>query len=430
MKDSPGDLSRRSGWTRAEWALLAILAAMQFTHIIDFMIMMPLGPRYIRELPVTPGQFGALVAAYGFSAALSALVAASIIDRYDRKHAILFLYGGFTIGTLLCAVAGSFIPLLLARALAGAFGGLIGAVVLAIVGDVFPEERRGLATGVVMSAFSIATIAGVPTGLYLAQLFGTSAPFAAVGGLSLLLLAMAAVLLPPLRRHLEDPARERSSSILAVLSQPTHVRAYLLMITLVLTTFTVIPYLSTYLVANVGWREEHLSFVYLFGGAATLVTMSIFGRLSDRFGKLQVFRILAVLTMLPIVLLTNMPPSSMAWSLTVTTLFMILSSGRMVPALAMITASARPAYRGSFMSVISSVQQMSSGLASVVGGALLSQPVENGPLEGFPLIGLLSCLSCAVSLVLAGQVRRAPAEEPAELVDEPLPLPEPVQNLS
>src|SRR5262249_4993844 len=178
-----------------EWLLLLVLAAIQFTHIIDFIILMPLGPRYLRELDIGPRQFGLLVSAYGFSACLAGLLAATRIDRHDRKRALLFLYGGFTAGTFLCAVARSFEVLLAARAVAGAFGGVLAALTLAVVGDAFPEGRRGLATGVVMSSFSVATIIGVPAGLALAGLLGTWAPFGLHAGLSATVMLVAAVAL-------------------------------------------------------------------------------------------------------------------------------------------------------------------------------------------------------------------------------------------
>jgi predicted MFS family arabinose efflux permease len=423
---------QQPAWNRSDWLLLGVLCLIQFCHSVDFMIMMPLGPRYLRELTITPGQFGLLVSAYAFSAFFSGLLAASLIDRFDRKRALLGLYAGFTLGTLACAVAPDYLTLLAARCLAGAFGGIIGAVVLTIVGDVFPEERQGFATGIVMSAFSVATIAGVPTGLVLADWLGTSAPFAALGGLSAVLVVLTGVLLPPLRHHL-DRATGEAISAWQVLLLPAHVRAYALMTALVLGMFTIIPYLATYLAANVGLKEANLWLLYLFGGLATLVTNPVIGRLADRFGKRRVFRISAAFTLVMIVLLTNLPRLSVAAILTVTTLFMVAASGRIVPAMALINSSARPAYRGSFMSINTSVMQLAMGLASLLAGALLHQPVKDGPLEGYPLVGLLACASTALAIVLAGYVHPAevePSPEPPALTqDEDMePLAEPVSG--
>src|SRR6266446_9451733 len=221
------------------WFLLLILAAVQFNHIVDFTIMMPLETSYQHDLDISTHQFSLLVSAYAFSACLSGLLAASLVDRFDRKRALLFLFAGFTGGTALCAAANSFGVLLLGRAIAGAFGGILSALSLAIVGDAFPEERRGLATGVVMSSFSVATIIGIPAGLFLADLFGTRAPFAALALLSAGVLLLALRVIPPLRHHLgthDVPGWK-------VLLLPAHLKAYGLMTCLVLGTFTIIPFL-------------------------------------------------------------------------------------------------------------------------------------------------------------------------------------------
>ncbi len=416
--DSAGQGRPRPG---SGWGLLLVLAAVQFTHIIDLIILMPLGPRYMREFDVTPGQFSVLVSAYALSACASGLLAATFIDRFDRKRALLVLYGGFALGTLLCAVAAGYGALLLGRCVAGAFGGVLGGLCMAMVGDAFPEERRGRATGVLMWSFSAAAIAGLPAGLYLSDRFGTSAPFAVLAALSAVLLALAAVLLPPLRHHVgSGPA----TSPWRILLWPAHLRAYALVTCVMLGTAPLIPLLATYLVTNVGWSESALPWVYLTGGVATVFSLSLVGRLADRFGKRPVYRVLALLSVAAVLLMTNLPPVSLAAGLAVTTLFMVITSGRMVPAMALVTSSARPAYRGSFQSVVASVQQASMSLGALAGGTLVSQPVKDGPLEGFPLAGLFGCGSLLLSVVLAGAVR--PAEETAaeealpEVVEAPL----------
>ncbi len=413
--------------TGGEWLLLLVLAAVQFTHLVDFIILMPLGPQFRRVLGITPQQFGLVVSAYGFSASLCGLLAAHFVDRFDRKRALLTLYAGFSAGTLLCAVASDYWLLLAARAVAGGFGGVATATLLAVVGDAFPYERRGTAMGVVMSGFSVAMIAGVPAGLYLANALGWRAPFAVLGGLSVLVLVAACFTLPPLRGHLDHPAPE-PGGLLRILLEPNHLRAYALMAALVLGVFMLVPYLAIYLVANVGRTEGELPYVYLCGGLATLGTVTVFGRLADRYGKLRVFRLAALATVVPILLLTNLPPVSLAVALALTTLFMVTTSGRMVPAQALITAAAAPRYRGSFMSVTSSVQQMAAALASVVGGLILGAapgagegigPINAGealkPLTGFGWVGLLSAGFTVLSVLLAGAVR--PAEGGLGAVD-------------
>lgn len=184
-----------------------VLAGAQFSHILDFVIMMPLGPQFMRVLLISPQQFGFLVSIYTFSAALCGFFGAFFIDRFDRKTALLTLYGGFTLGTLFCAISPSFYVLLAARAVAGAFGGLMGAVIFSIIGDAFIETKRGAATGTVMSAFSLASVLGVPFGLYLATHYSWQAPFFLLAGVSLVMIGVAMRVLPPLRSHLTEDSR-------------------------------------------------------------------------------------------------------------------------------------------------------------------------------------------------------------------------------
>lgn len=399
-----------AGLTRREWLLLLVLAAVQFTHILDFVIMMPLGPQFKKDLHLSEQGFGLLVSAYAFSAALAGVAAAWFIDRFDRKRALLGLYAGFTVGTLCCSAAPSYPSLLAARALTGLFGGVVGANILAIIGDAFPGPRRGRAMGAIMSAFSVASIAGVPAGLYLANLMTWRAPFAALGGLAVAVFVLAYFVLPPMRGHLAG--NRPAVNLWDIFVQPMHGRAYLLTIALIFSSFIIAPYLASYLVANVGLANAELPYVYLSGGLATLGTMTLFGWMSDRFGKLRIFRCLALLNLVPILLVTNLSAVSLATVLAIFTLLMVSSSGRMVPAMALITASATPENRGGFLSVNSSVQQAAAGLASALGGKMLGQGI-NGEIMGFAQVGAVACAATLVSVWLAGRLRTASGGENA-----------------
>jgi predicted MFS family arabinose efflux permease len=393
--------------TAREWLLLLVLAAVQFTHIVDFMIIMPLGPTYMRVMGLRPDEFGNVVAAYMVSAGLAALFAARILDRFGRKTALLSLYSGFVTGTFMCAVAPNYLMLLVGRTVAGAFGGVAAAVVLAIVGDAFPDARRGTATGVVMSAFSVASIVGVPFGLRLEGWFSWHAPFLALGGLGVVVLCLGMVLLPPLRGHIgRHPAR--TDSAWTLFTDLNHLRAFSLTVSLVFMSFMLAPYLPTFLEFNVGLHHDEIQLMYLCGGIATLCTLTPIGRLADEYGKLLVFRICACLTLGLILVMTHLPPgTSLSWVLTTTTAFMVASSGRMVPGTALITASAAPRDRGGFMSLNAAVQNLAAGLATVLAGYVIVGG-EGKPLEGYPMVGLLACAATVASLYLAGRLRPAP----------------------
>jgi MFS transporter, DHA1 family, inner membrane transport protein len=401
---APGPAEGGFHITRREWLLLAVLSAVQFTHIVDFMIVMPLESIFHEKMGLTPYQHGLVVAAYTLSAGMAAVLAARFLDRFDRKTALLALYAGFGVGTFLCAVTPEYYSLLAARTVAGAFGGVAAAVVVAIIGDTFPGPRRATAMGIIMSAFSLASIAGVPVGLELATAWGWHAPFAVLAGISVVVWLVAAAILPPLRGHFRDKEHEPASTW-QVFADANHLRAFALTAALVFTTFSIAPFMPAYLEYNVGIGHDNVKYLYFFGGAATVVTLTIFGRLSDRFGKLKVFRMLALTTVIPLLLLTNLPAGlGLVLVFAVTTLFMVLTSGRMVPAMALITASSAPAYRGSFMSLNAAVQHIGAGLAASMGGALL-QHGEDQVLSGFPLVGLLGCAATLLSLYLAGHLR-------------------------
>jgi predicted MFS family arabinose efflux permease len=378
-----------------ERLLLFSLAAIQFTTVVDFIIIMPLGPQYMRVFSISPGQFGLIVSAYAISAGISGIAAGFFLDRFDRKRALLGLYAGFTVATLFCALAQTYHLLVAARALAGAFGGVTGALILAIVGDVVPEFRRGAAMGLVMSAFSIANICGVPLGLVLASHFNWHVPFFALAGLSAIVLAITARAMPSLRGHLAHMRDEPPTTrMLAILSGAVHQKAFLFMGILTFTGFVIFPYLANYLVWNVGLTEKQLPLIYICGGCCTIFTMNWIGRWADRSGKRRVFILMSLASIVPILLLTHLPPVHLIVALAASTLLMVCMSGRMVPAMALMTASIEARHRGGFMSVNSSVQQLAAGIAAWVSGMILGQSAT-GRITHFSIIGYIS-VACAL----------------------------------
>ncbi|MHB8471375.1 MAG: MFS transporter [Gammaproteobacteria bacterium] len=390
-------------------SLLWILAAVQFTHIMDFMVMMPLGPQFMHLMALSPQQFGWLVSIYTFSASLCGFIAALYIDRYDRKHALLFLYGGLTVSTLLCALAPGFGMLLAARALAGAFGGILGATVFSIIGDVVPEQRRATATGTIMMAFSLSAILGVPIGLYLANHFSWRAPFLLLSAFGAIVLGLAWQALPALRSHLDHYHEPRLLKQLhAIFSVPRHLNAFALIATLMFAGFSVIPYISPYLVANAGLPEGDLPILYLCGGLVTLLSSRGIGRLADRWGKHRIFIIVAGLSIAPILIVTHIRHVALGSAIAIMILFMVLVSGRLVPAIALITSSVEPRLRGSFMNFNSSIQQLSAGLAAAGAGAMIGK-TPTGALAHYDQVGLLAALCTLICIGLAWSLGRSPA---------------------
>jgi predicted MFS family arabinose efflux permease len=384
-----------------ELPLLLTLAAVQFTHVVDFMIMMPLGPQFMRLFAIGPQQFGFMVSAYTFAAAASGFVAAFWIDRFDRRRALLGLYAGFIVATALCGLAPDYPLLLTARVVAGAFGGILGGFVFAIVADLVPYARRAAATAIVAAAFSLAAVAGVPLSISLAAHFSWRAPFLAVAALSVAVGLAAMRLIPPLTGHVEDGARRRPlAQLRAIFGVPNHRRAFTFMIVLMCSVFAIVPFLAAYNVANVGVAETDLAVIYFAGGATSLVTAQVIGRLADRYGKGRLFTILALISIGPILVVTHLPPLPLGWVVAMSVLFFVFVPGRFGPATALVTGSVEPRLRGSFMSFNASIQQFASGIASLTAGFVIGR-APDGTLTHFGAVGWLSvgCTLCCLWLV-------------------------------
>ncbi len=420
--------------SRAELGLLLVLATIQFTIAVDFVIMLPLGPQLMRAFGINTAQFNLAVSAYAFAASASGLAAGFFLDRFGRKRALLGLYAGFTIGTLFCALAPTHHALVAARALAGIFGGIVGGNVLAIVGDVIPEHRRGAAVGVVMSAFSIAQIVGVPFGLFLANHMNWHTPFLALAGLSALIWAAAAWQLPVLRGHLLQAGADDSSlqRMRGVLFNSNHLIALALTAVITLSGYLVFTDLATFLVKNVGITEHQLPWVYVAGGGCTIFTMNLIGRLADRYGKRRVYTVMIFFAAATQLAVTHLPQVSLGLALLVTTSFTVCMSGRFVPAMALITASVESRHRGGFMSVNSSVANFMSALGAALGGMLLTEVAVPGAagsaatattrLVGYPLIGWIGAALSIGSLLLIYRLRQvsepsARAKAPPDCVE-------------
>lgn len=387
-----------------ETATLVALTAVQFTHILDFMIIMPLGSHLMRVFDITPSQFSHLVASYGLSAAVSGLAGGFILDRFDRKRALMLLYGGFGLATLACAFAPTHHALLAARIAAGAFGGLSGAMVTAMVGDIIPPARRGRAMSFVMAAFPIASVVGVPAGLMLAGKYGWHAPFFLLGACALANLAVTSLALP----HLKTAVRHNNplQQMREIVTHRVHLRAFALSAVLVMAGGCIIPFLAPSLVANLGVSEADLPMTYAIGGLATLFSTPLVGLLSDRMDRLHLLALISVAAATVVLILTRLGPSSLATACAVMAVFMVTMSGRFAPAMAMITTAVDARYRGGFMSVSSALQQAASGFSSVLAGAFVTTG-PTGRLLGYSTLGWVSVGFFSLTVFLAARLRAA-----------------------
>lgn len=389
-----------------EKIILLLLAAINFTHILDFMIMMPLGNYLMPYFDISSQQFSMLVAAYTFSAGISGFLAAFFVDRYDRKKVLLMGYSGFLIGTLFCALSPTYSILLISRIVAGIFGGLIGAQVLSIIADLIPYQRRGAAMGIIMAAFSVASVFGVPFSLYLANIFNWHGPFFFVAGLGAILIPFLIKYLPKMDAHIKEN-RQTKVSPLNLLSgigkDKNQLLALALSATIMLGHFLIIPFLNPFMEFNLGFSKVQTPLIYMVGGILTLFSSPLLGRIADKIGKHRLFIILALVVTLPIAVITNLAPISFYLVLSVTGFWFIVSSGRMIPAQAMISNVVSSERRGSFMSINSSVQQIFVGIASVLAGLIVVKTPSNAILN-YEITGYISIVITLVSIVFVSKL--------------------------
>lgn len=389
---------------RTERFFLLTLAGIQFSHILDFMIMMPLGPILMAAFGIGTHEFGLLVASYSFSAAVSGILAATFVDLFERKRLLLVVFTLFGVATLACALAPGYSTLILARGMAGVFGGIMGALVQTMIADAIPFSRRGRASGVVSSAFSISTIAGVPLSLWLANHLGWRAPFLLIAVLTVVFLGIGLRFLPELRHHLSEEKRAHLlSATFSVLGDANHLRALLFSALIIFSGFTVIPYITVYAVNNVGIAQTDIPLVYLVGGSATFISARLIGHWADKHGKVEVYRRVALLAMIPTLIITHAGPLPLWGWLIISASFFVFISGRMIPAMAVIASSAQPKLRGTFMSLNATTQSLAMGLATTLAGFLTSLDAS-GRIVGYSLVGYVAVAANLVAIWFVSRI--------------------------
>lgn len=403
--------------TSHERRLLWLLMLTQFTIIMDFMVMMPLGPQIISAFKVSPAAFAAAVSTYSICSGVSGLMAATYIDRFDRRRLMLVLYALFALSNLACALADSYITLLIARAFAGLSGGVLGSIIMAIIADVIPVARRGAATGTIMTSFSLASVLGVPIGVLLAAHFHWSAPFWLLVILSVIIWLGGLNVVPSLRQHLSAkpiPFTQVLPNLFRLFANIRYLNAFALTLMAMAASMLVIPFISPVLVANHGVQPAQLSWLYMAGGAATFFTARAIGRFSDRYGKHHVFRIIVLLSMLPVLFITHLPNLSFIGLLLFFPFFMVLVSGRMIPMQALLSTLPPATERGAFLSVNSAVQSLGTGVGAWIGGLLLSSDTH-GHIVGYGMVGWLAAAIALCAVIWVGRIQPYDDQQPSKM---------------
>lgn len=392
--------------SRKEIGLLFVLSFVQFTGIVDFMILMPLKPLLTDIWGITPKQFGFAVFAYGFGAFISSMFFVNKVDMYDRKKVLILIYAGFTIGTFFCGLANSYITLLIARFVTGLFGGVAGSIIQSIVGDAIPASRRGQAMGILMMGFALASIAGVPGGLYLASHYSWYTPFMVLGGLSVLVFIGILFTVPSFTSHLLTSEKRSFIKLMAnVLSDSNRRQALILTFFMMPSHFLIIPFLTDYFTKNLGFDyKTTVPLIYIVGGALSAVTSPLIGKLSDRIGRFKVLIALTILSAFPLIGIPNLHTNNIYILLCFTAAFFIFSGSRMIVTMAQVTSTVEPRIRGAFLIINSSIQQFGTSLASLAGGFIVLQD-SDGKLSHYPVLGYASVFFSVFLLYLFTRVK-------------------------
>jgi MFS transporter, DHA1 family, inner membrane transport protein len=393
--------------TKRERIIIILLASINFTHILDFMIMMPLGNYLMPSFDISPQQFSVLLASYPISSCIAGLLMFFIADKFERKRLLLTTYAGFIIGTVACGFAQSYELLLVSRIVAGTFGGIIGGQILAMIGDLFTYERRGAAMGAVMSAFAIASSIGVTFSLYLVDIFKDDwhMPFIFVAILAAGILPLCVFNLPVLNKHLEngsdaEPKKNRLSQFFEVITGKRTGLALLFSGVMMMGHFLIIPFITSYMEFNMGYKKSVIPIVYMVGGGASLAAAIYLGKLSDKVGKLTVFTYCVPLSFIFVILLTNLPPLPFSIVLSFFAIWFALATGRAVTSQTMVTGVTDEKSRGSFMSLNSSVQHLGTGAAALLAGFIVVENKTTGKLLHYPWVGYLSVFVLLVAFFL------------------------------
>jgi predicted MFS family arabinose efflux permease len=397
---------KRAAFSSYQVFVIALLAFLQFTIVLDFMILSPLGAILLADLGISTRQFGLVVSVYAFSAGSSGLLAAGFADKFDRKKLLLFFYGGFVFGTLLCALAEGYHFLLIARIVTGIFGGVVSSISFAIITDLFPFEVRGRVMGTVQTAFAASQVLGLPVGLALAAHWGWHAPFWLIVAISVPVGAAMVVRLRPIDAHLAI-ATERNAfrHLLHTATRPRYLVGFSATMLLATGGFMLMPFGSAFAVGNLGVPLTQLPLVYVVTGAVSIVAGPLVGRLSDAWGKYTMFCLGTVFALLTVIYYTGLGVTPLWKVIGINALLFVCIMSRMIAASALTSGVPAPPDRGAYMAINSSLQQLSGGVSSAIAGVIVVQSAS-GRIERYDVLGCVAASIMAITVLLMFNVHR------------------------
>ncbi len=380
--------------------VIAVLAILQFTIILDFMVLSPLGAILLEDLDITTAQFGWVVSVYAFSAGTAGLLTAGFADKFDRKKLLLFFYLGFTVGTLLCAIAPSYHFLLAARIVTGLFGGVISSISFAIITDLFRIEVRGRVMGFVQMAFATSQVMGLPIGLYLANHYGWHSPFFMIVIISLIVGVAIVIYFKPIDAHLKLKGEHNAiKHLFKTVSNSVYLKTFAATTLLATGGFMLMPFGSAFSVHNLGLSLDQLPLLYMITGVCSMIAGPIVGKYSDVIGKYRIFLFGSILGMIIVAIYCNLGLTPLWVVILLNVLLFIGISSRIISASALMTSIPEAKDRGAFMSVNASVQQISGGFASIVAGLIVVQ-TESGTLLHYDTLGYVVVGAMTVTIIM------------------------------
>lgn len=414
---------KTSVFTRYQVFIIAVLSFLQFTIILDFMVLSPLGALLMEQLSISPAQFGMVVSAYAFSAGASGLLTAGFADKYDRKKLLLFFYSGFMLGTIFCALAPNYHYLLLARVVTGIFGGVIGSVSFAIITDLFKLEVRGRVMGFVQMSFAASQVLGLPIGLVLANAYGWHAPFWMIAMVGIAVGVVISFYMKPIDEHLKIKSeRNAFQHLIKTVSKSNYLRAFMTTTLLATGGFMMMPFGSAFGIHNLGLTMEQLPILYGVTGVFSFAFGPIIGKLSDKLGKYKVFVAGSLISMVVVAIYTHFGITPLWMVITMSVIMFVGISSRMISASALMSAIPDASDRGAFMSINSSVQQISGGIASSIAGMIVIQ-VDNGPLQRYDILGFVVMGTMFISVLLMYFINKDVEKKKDEITNPIMPQP-------
>ena len=375
-------------FTSYQKIIIFLLAILQFTIVLDFMILAPLGDILMKSMNMSTKQFGTVVSAYAISACISGIFAAGFADKFDRKKLLLFFYAGFILGTYFCAISYNYETLFIARIITGLFGGVIGSISMAIITDIFSIHQRGKVMGFVQMAFGGSQILGIPIGLVLANYWSWHATFYMVLILAFILGIALVIKLKPLTEHLKLINNKNAlQHLLQTIKKKDYRIGFLATALLSMGGFLIMPFSTAFIVNNIHIAQSQVAIIFFFTGIFSIIIMPIVGKLSDKFDKLMIFGIGTIIAIVMVVIYTHLSPVPIWLVIIVNIVLFIGIMSRMVPATALNSAVPDAYDRGAYMSINSSLQQFAGGIAALFSGLVVVQKSKNSPIENFDVLG-------------------------------------------